>query len=57
MARLRESATNSSVLPMSSSMQECPINVARDADEEEVLIPFGIAKFLKPHQVSFLSVL
>jgi hypothetical protein len=44
-------------LPVNSSLQECPINVARDADEEEVLIPFGIAKFLKPHQVRFLTLL
>lgn len=55
--RLRESAydstnaTTSSYMPDSPLPQKCAINVARDIDEEEIHIPLGISKFLKPHQI------
>ncbi|KAI5079836.1 hypothetical protein GOP47_0005315 [Adiantum capillus-veneris] len=51
--RLRENASiiGSGSMLTSSISEKCAINIARDADEEEVLIPTGLAKFLKPHQI------
>ncbi|MCO5598149.1 hypothetical protein L7F22_052241 [Adiantum nelumboides] len=54
--RLRENASTvgSGSLVTSSVSEKCAVNIARDVDEEEVLIPSGIAKFLKPHQASLV---
>ncbi|MCO5556933.1 hypothetical protein L7F22_010488 [Adiantum nelumboides] len=51
--RLRENASTvgSGSSVTSSVSEKCAVNIARDVDEEEVLIPSGIAKFLKPHQI------
>ncbi|KAH7426145.1 hypothetical protein KP509_11G086900 [Ceratopteris richardii] len=51
--RLRDSANNigTDMTSTTSTLEKCAINVVRDPDEEEVLIPSGIATFLKPHQI------